>query len=94
MLTLLAVASPLLAYSGVSGTVIDNLLGEGWKHGADVYVEIVMNPFVPRLISTCELDQSVANAGDFNCLYGTYDLGDPSFVAITPANGDENCWQR
>jgi hypothetical protein len=70
------------------------LLGEGWKHGADVYVEIVMNPFVPRLISTCELDQSVANAGDFNCLYGTYDLGDPSFVAITPANGDENCWQR
>jgi hypothetical protein len=41
------------------------------------------------LISTCELDRTVANAGDFGCVYGTNVLGDTDFVSITPGNGDQ-----
>ena len=89
LLALLAVASPLFAYDGVSGMVIDSRYGQGWQHGGDVYVENISNINNPKLISTCTLGKTVADAGDFDCVYGTNGISAANFDGGTPSSGEE-----
>ena len=90
VLALIALAAPLFAYTGATGMVIDSKFGQGWEHGADVYIEIITNPNNPRLISTCELLQPPdPDTGDFDCAYNSNDLNHSAFIANTfPDDGD------
>jgi hypothetical protein len=86
----LAVATPALAYTGISGTVIDSKTLQPWTHGGDVWI---VNNTTGSIVATCAVDSSGhitdGGAGNNNgvCEYGEDYLGVGSLV--TPAAGNQ-----
>ena len=83
----LSVITPVLAYSGVSGLVVDSLTSLGWKWGGDVLV-INRSTTPDTLLAMCSLDPGgniVAPGGvpATTCLYGASFFGPIPFAPPT-----------
>ncbi len=83
LLLALSVTAPALAYTGITGQVIDSKTSAPWQWGGDVYVR---NLLTNTIIATCTLDPSgqiVESVGN-PCLYTSSVFGSPTGVLPAP----------
>lgn len=84
----LSIVAPALAYTGVTGDVIDSKTSQPWAHGGDVYLRDVTSN---TIIATCTIDPAghIVGVGGYPapCLYGANVIYAPS-ANLPPAGGE------
>jgi hypothetical protein len=87
----LAVAAPALAYSGVSGIVINSLDLQPWTYGGEVWI---VNNTTGDIEATCRLNTTTGAIEDGSG--GSCDYGDSTLTGVSvnadataPASGDQ-----
>lgn len=83
----LSVTTPVFAYTGVTGQVIDTIDNGGWTWGGDV---VILNSMTGSIIATCMLDGTgnIVGPGGTLCQYNVSNALLPFLSLVPPAPGE------